>query len=162
MMGTTYRQIKLSMVDLKKFSDMLFSTPPLQVIKTPIIITSGNISVKNLCYKNLNNINLDIKGGSFISIVGHSGCGKTTFAKLLLGLYNPQSGNILIDGQDIHKCNIQSLRRQIGLVPQDTVLFNNTIGYNIAYGLMDIDESAIHAAADIAGIHSTIMSLPNK
>ncbi|NJR61934.1 MAG: peptidase domain-containing ABC transporter [Cyanobacteria bacterium CRU_2_1] len=106
------------------------------------------------------NINLDVKPGSFVGIVGQSGSGKSTLLKLLPRLYEPQSGNIFIDGYNIGKVSLNSLRRQIGIVPQDSVLFEGSIRDNIAlFGDMSDDE--VLAAAKIAEAHDFIMQLPD-
>jgi ATP-binding cassette subfamily B protein len=93
--------------------------------------------------------------------VGHSGAGKSTLSRLLFRFYDIQSGVITIDGQDISKCQQSSLRMLIGIVPQDTVLFNDTIGYNISYGRPGASQEEIETAARTAHIHDFIMSLPD-
>jgi ATP-binding cassette, subfamily B, bacterial HlyB/CyaB len=107
------------------------------------------------------NINLDLPVGSFVGVVGQSGSGKSTLLKLIPRLYEPASGKIVIDGYDISKVELYSLRRQIGVVLQDTLLFDGTIRENIALGYPDASDEEIIAAAKVAYAHDFIMSLPN-
>jgi ATP-binding cassette subfamily B protein len=109
----------------------------------------------------LSNVNLDIPAGTFVGIVGQSGSGKSTLTKLLPRLYEPKSGQILIDGYDISKVELYSLRRQIGMVLQDTLLFDGTIRENIALSNPDADDEQIIAAAKVAFAHDFIMALPD-
>jgi ATP-binding cassette subfamily B protein len=108
----------------------------------------------------LSNVDLDIPAGAFVAIVGQSGSGKSTLLKLLPRLYTPQTGTITIDGYDVNKVNLSSLRSQIGIVPQDAVLFEGTIRDNIAlFG--DLPDDAVIAAAEVAEAHDFIMRLPD-
>jgi ATP-binding cassette subfamily B protein len=109
----------------------------------------------------LTNINLEIPTGAFIGVVGQSGSGKSTLTKLLQRLYEPTTGQIFIDGYDISKVELYSLRRQIGTVLQDTLLFNGTVQENIALTNPDASTEQIIRAAKIAAAHDFIMSLPN-
>lgn len=109
----------------------------------------------------LSNINLDFPTGTFVGIVGQSGSGKSTLTKLLSRLYEPKSGQILIDGYDISKVELYSLRQQIGMVLQDTLLFDGTIRENIMLSNPDADDEQIIAAAKVAFAHDFIMALPN-
>ncbi|MBW4629048.1 MAG: peptidase domain-containing ABC transporter [Brasilonema octagenarum HA4186-MV1] len=127
----------------------------------------------SVCYENLSfsfrqngqlqlcNINLDIPAGTFVGIVGQSGSGKSTLLKLLPRLYEPRSGRILIDDYDISKVELYSLRRQIGMVLQDTLLFDGTVRENIALVCPDASDEEIIAAAKVAFAHDFIMNLPN-
>jgi ATP-binding cassette subfamily B protein len=107
------------------------------------------------------NVNLDFPAGKFIGIVGQSGSGKSTMMKLLLRLYEPESGRILIDGYDIAKVELYSLRRQLGVVPQETLLFDGTVQENIALTNPEATTEEIIEAAKIAAAHEFIMNLPN-
>ena len=105
-------------------------------------------------------VNFDVPAGTTTAVVGHSGSGKSTLARLLFRFYDVNGGNILIDGQDLRTVTQSSLRAEIGIVPQDTVLFNDSIGYNIAYGRSGATHDEIVAAARAAYIHDFIVSLP--
>lgn len=128
----------------------------------------GSVRFENLSFSfrkhgpmQLSNINLDFPTGSFIGIVGQSGSGKSTLLKLLPRLYEPKSGKILIDGYDISKVELYSLRRQIGMVLQDTLLFDGTVRENISLGYPDASDEEIIIAAKVAFAHDFIMSLPS-
>lgn len=128
----------------------------------------GSVRFENLSFSfsergpmQLSNINLDFPAGSFVGIVGQSGSGKSTLLKLLPRLYEPKSGKILIDGYDISKVELYSLRRQIGMVLQDTLLFDGTVRENIALGYPDASDEEIIIAAKVAYAHDFIMSLPS-
>ena len=108
----------------------------------------------------LKGIDLDIPAGTSLAVVGPSGAGKSTLARLMYRFYDPTAGRILIDGQPIAEVAQRSLRSAIGIVPQDTVLFNDTIGYNIAYGRAEASEDEIEGAAKGAAIHDFVNSLP--
>jgi ATP-binding cassette subfamily B protein len=99
--------------------------------------------------------------GAKLAIVGHSGAGKSTLSRILYRFYDVQGGAVTIDGQNVAEVTQDSLRRAIGIVPQDTVLFNDTIGYNIAYGRPEATEAEVEAAARGAAIHDFILSLPD-
>ena len=108
----------------------------------------------------LHGLSFEVPAGGHVAIVGPSGAGKSTIGRLLFRFYDPWSGRILIDGQDISEVTQESLRRHIGIVPQDSVLFNDTIGYNIAYGRDDASQEDVVAAARGAAIEPFIAKLP--
>jgi ATP-binding cassette subfamily B protein len=110
----------------------------------------------------LKNVNLLVKPGQAIALVGASGAGKTTFVNLLPRFYDPESGEVLIDGVNIRDVTLNSLRRQIGIVPQETIMFSGTIAQNIAFGQNNYDLKAVQAAAKIANAHQFIMQLPEQ
>ena len=114
----------------------------------------GNVEV-------LRDINLTIKDGEFVVLVGPSGCGKSTLLRLLFRYYDVQSGRILIDDQDVRDVTVDSLRRSIGVVPQDTPLFNDTVEHNIRYGMIDASHDQVIAAAKRARIHDIIEKFPD-
>lgn len=125
----------------------------------------GNVRFENVSFaynsgdEVLNNISFDVKPGEMIAFVGPSGAGKSTIASLLPRFYDVTSGEILIDGQDIRKVTLNSLREQVGIVPQETVLFNGTVYDNILYGRLDATAEEVEAAAKAANAHNFIMSL---
>src|SRR3546814_3207880 len=110
----------------------------------------------------LKGVDLDVAPGRKLAVVGHSVAGKSTLSRLLYRFYDVTSGRITIDGQDIRHVTQQSLRGAIGIVPQDTVLFNDSIGYNIGYGRDGATRAEVEAAARGAAIHALIMSLPHR
>ena len=134
----------------------------------PLPPIEGTVKYENTSFRFSNsgplqlcNVNLEFPLGTFVGIVGKSGSGKSTMMKLLLRLYEPESGRILMDGYDIAKVELYSLRRQIGVVPQDTLLFEGTVQENIALTSPDANSEEIIAAAKVAAAHEFIMSLPN-
>ena len=134
----------------------------------PMPAIKGRVKYDNVSFRfkksgplQLSNVNLEFAVGQFVGIVGGSGAGKSTLTKLLSRLYEPEAGRILVDGYDIHKVELYSLRRQVGVVPQDTLLFDGTIQDNIALTNPDATTEEIIAAAQIAAAHEFIMTLPN-
>jgi len=143
-------------------------------VKDPIVpmnrkSVAGDIEFKNVTFyypetKNpaVKNLNLKIRAGQSWAFVGHSGVGKTTVVKLLMRFYDPQKGKILLDGIDIKNLTKSRLRSFIGIVPQEPILFNDTVGYNIAYGIGKATKQEIVAAAKLANLHDFIETLPKK
>jgi ATP-binding cassette subfamily B protein len=134
----------------------------------PMPLIRGAVRYENLAFRfnphgplQVYNVNLDFPAGTFVAIVGESGAGKSTLTKLLARLYEPESGRILIDGYDINKVELYSLLRQIGFIPQDTLLFDGTVQENIALTNPDASVEEIIEAAKVAAAHEFIMSLPN-
>ncbi|MDJ0580906.1 ABC transporter ATP-binding protein [Crocosphaera sp.] len=154
----------------ERILNILDETPEIQDSPNAMIAPSfqGNITFQDVsfAYNNshciLNKINLDVKAGQFIAIVGQSGSGKSTLMSLLLRLYDPLSGNILIDGQDICNYTLNSLRSQMSVVLQESLLFAATIKENIAYGMNNISDEEIIQAAKLANAHDFIKKLPQK
>ncbi|KAL0088954.1 hypothetical protein J3Q64DRAFT_1732499 [Phycomyces blakesleeanus] len=164
--GTYYRMIQSNFVDMEK---MLALFEVEQSVKDApdakeLVIKEGHVVFENVtfCYDNrqtaLNGISFSIPKGATVALVGPSGGGKSTILRLLFRFYDPASGRICIDGQDIRSVYQSSLRKSIGVVPQDTVLFNDTILYNIRYGDVNADEEAVIKAAKAAQIHDKILS----
>src|SRR4029450_7914244 len=118
-----------------------------------LAVTDGHVRFEEVAFGYeperiiLKGVSFDVPAGSSVAVVGPSGAGKSTLARLLYRFYDPTSGRITIDGQDIARVTQSSLRGEIGIVPQDTVLFNDTIGYNIGYGLEGADQMEIEGAA---------------
>jgi subfamily B ATP-binding cassette protein HlyB/CyaB len=134
----------------------------------PMPAIEGAVKYENVTFRfksntpaQLANVNLDIQPGQFVGVVGQSGAGKSTLAKLLVRLYELESGRIFVDGYDIGKVELYSLRRQIGVVPQETLLFDGSVQENIAINNPDASSEDIIEAAQIAAAHDFIMSLPN-
>ena len=157
-------------LSLERLSDII-DTPreaELDRDNIPLPAILGAVKYENVSFRfapsgplQLNNVSLDFSAGRFVGIVGQSGSGKSTMMKLLLRLYNVQSGRILIDGYDISKVELYSVRRQIGVVPQDPLLFDGTVQENIALTNPDATTEEIIEAARIAVAHEFIMNLPN-
>jgi ATP-binding cassette subfamily B protein len=134
----------------------------------PMPSVQGRVKYENVAFRfkktgplQLNGVSLEVEPGTFTAVVGQSGAGKSTLTKLLSRLYEPEGGRILIDGYDINRVELYSLRRQIGVVPQDTLLFEGSVMENIALTNPDATTEEIIAAAQIAAAHEFIMSLPN-
>ena len=134
---------------------------PMPAIKGRVQYENVSFRFKNTGPLQLNNVSLDIPVGTFTAVVGESGAGKSTLTKLLSRLYEPQGGRILVDSYDINRVELYSLRRQVGVVPQDTLLFEGTVMENIALTNPDATTEEIIAAAQIAAAHEFVMGLPN-
>ncbi len=168
--GFAYRETKLALVNMEEMFTLLQVQE--EVKDSPnapnLIIKEGSVSFKNVSFNYnedrhiLQNITFDIPAGETLAIVGESGAGKTTLSRLLFRFYDVTSGEILIDGENISHVTQKSLREAIGIVPQDTVLFNNSIKYNISYGNPNAPFEDIQRAAKNAKIHDFIMSLPKQ
>lgn len=172
-LGVLYREMKQSLTDIDRMFNLLETdqevadAPDAQTLKINTPELGPHVSFQDVCFyyesnrEILNHVSFDILPGQTTAIVGHSGAGKSTLSRLLFRFYDVQSGAIFLDGQDIKTVKQASLRQAVGIVPQDTVLFNDTIGYNIAYGKPGVSQSDIEAAAQSAQIHQFIMRLPN-
>ena len=170
MLGWVYRSIRQGLIDMEAMWDLLDT--PAEVTDRPgapaLSVDRGAIRFENLRFgydpgrEILKGLDVEIPAGTSCAIVGPSGAGKSTIARLLYRFYDPSGGRILIDGQDISEVGQRSLRAAIGIVPQDTVLFNDTIGYNIGYGREGESQSDIEGAARGAAIDQFIAILPDK
>ncbi|MBW8308524.1 MAG: ABC transporter ATP-binding protein/permease [Candidatus Paracaedibacteraceae bacterium] len=168
-LGFAYREIKIALVNMEQMFNLL--DIPQEVKDLPqapaINCAKGALSFQHVSFNYderrsiLNNINFEVPAGKTVAIVGSSGAGKSTISRLLFRFYDPTAGKILIDGQDIKTVSQDSLRKLIGIVPQDTVLFNDTIRYNIAYGCPSATEEEIIETTKAAQIHDFILSLPD-
>ena len=167
-MGMVYREIKQAVIDIEKMFNVLSRNPEIKDVPgaKPLIVTSGNVRFDNVQFayeadrQILKGLTFDVPAGKTVAIVGPSGAGKSTISRLLFRLYDVSSGRITIDGQDIRNVTQTSLRASIGMVPQDTVLFNDTIRYNIRYGRWDASDADVEEAAQLAQIDGFIRLSP--
>ena len=167
-MGTFYREVRQAVVDIERMFSILGQNPEIadRPGAPPLNVREGHVTFENVEFYYdqkrpiLQGVSFDVKPGGTLAIVGPSGAGKSTISRLLFRFYEPQGGRILIDGQDILAVTQASLRAAIGMVPQDTVLFNDSIGYNIRYGRWDASDAEVREAAALAQIDRFIASVP--
>uniref|UniRef100_U5EX21 ATP-binding cassette sub-family B member 6 n=1 Tax=Corethrella appendiculata TaxID=1370023 RepID=U5EX21_9DIPT len=169
-LGTFYRAIQKNFVDMENMLNLLREEQ--EIIDAPdakdLVVHQGGIEFSNVTFSYnpdrviLKNISFNVKPGKTMALVGPTGSGKSTIIRLLFRFYDVDSGAIIIDGQNILMVKQSSLRKTIGVVPQDTVLFNNSIKYNIQYGRIDALDADVIVAAKAADIHDKILALPDK
>ncbi len=168
-LGMVYRQIRQGLIDMEQMFQLLdtnqeiANSPGAQ----PLQVTQGRVRFEHVDFayeprrQILHDVSFDIAPGRTLAIVGPSGAGKSTMSRILYRFYDIMGGRVTIDGQDIRAVTQESVRRAIGIVPQDTVLFNDTIAYNIGYGRAGATQAEIEAAARQAQVHDFVMRLPD-
>ena len=167
-MGMVYREIKQGLIDIETMFALLHE--PAEIVERPgaktLRVRKGEIKFENVSFAYdperpiLKNVSFEVLAGKMVAIVGPSGAGKSTISRILFRFYEISRGKVLIDGQNIRDVTQTSLRAAIGMVPQDTVLFNDTIEYNIRYGKPDASSAEVRQAARLAQIHEFIVTLP--
>ena len=166
--GMVYREIKQGLIDIEAMFDLLDVKPEIVDAPdaVPLKVAGAEVRFENVDFRYdkerpiLKGISFTVPAGKTLALVGPSGAGKSTISRLLFRFYDVQGGRVTIDGQDIRGVTQESLRAAIGMVPQDTVLFNDTIAYNIRYGRPDASEAEVREAAATAQIAEFVDSLP--
>ena len=168
-LGVVYSQVKHALSDMDRMFRLLQENEEIEdaADATPLQVGDGSVRFEHVAFHYnaerpiLSDVSFEIPAGRKLAVVGHSGAGKSTLARLLFRFYDVTGGRVYINGQDIRGVTQESLREAIGIVPQDTVLFNDTIEYNIAYGRCSANHEEIEQAARMANIHDFIASLPD-
>nr|CAG4646105.1 EOG090X02PU [Macrothrix elegans] len=172
-LGSVYREVRQALIDMQALFTLQNLKPAISNAPTSYDLTLEDVRKYGINFNNVNfhygENNAILKGltfhvpyGKTVAIIGGSGSGKSTIVRLLYRFFEPQKGQILVGGIDLNSLNVDSLRKSIAIVPQDTVLFNNTIFYNLAYGDLKKSKEEIYRAAEMAGLHKAIMSWPKQ
>ncbi len=167
-LGFVYREIKGSLTNIERMFNLTLRVPKVQDINNAkdLAVTQGEVAFNKVSFhyhadrRILNDISFTVKAGQKVAIVGESGSGKSTLMKLLFRFYDVSSGHIAIDGQDISQVTQDSLRKHIGIVPQDTVLFNESLYSNILYGDVTVDRQTVEKAIELSHLSAFVQSLP--
>jgi ATP-binding cassette subfamily B protein len=167
-MGMVYREIKQAVIDIEKMFEVLARKTEIEDVPDakPLVVSAGAVRFEDVSFAYeavrpiLKGLSFEVPAGKTVAIVGPSGAGKSTISRLLFRLYDISGGRITIDGQDIRRVTQASLRAAIGMVPQDTVLFNDTIRYNIRYGRWNATDAEVEEAARLAQIDGFIRMSP--
>jgi ATP-binding cassette, subfamily B, bacterial len=167
-LGFVFREAKDALVNTEKLFALLDQRPEIEDApdSAPLVVTGGEVAFEHVGFayepgrQILQDVSFTVPAGKTVAVVGGSGSGKSTLARLLLRMYDVQAGRIAVDGQDLRDLTLASLRESIGVVPQDTVLFNETIAYNIGYGRTTGNLAEVIEAARAAQVHEFIASLP--
>ncbi|WP_417482581.1 ABCB family ABC transporter ATP-binding protein/permease [Maricaulis sp.] len=167
-LGWAYREIKQSAVDMERLFDTLALEPDVADAPDakPLVLKGGAVSLDKVSFahdgrvRSINSVSLDVAPGSFVGLCGPSGAGKSTILRLLFRFYDPEAGRVLIDGQDLRHVTQESLRDALGLVPQDVVLFNDTLRANVIYGRPEASEADILDALERAQLGEFVRQLP--
>uniref|UniRef100_A0A8C0P916 Iron-sulfur clusters transporter ABCB7, mitochondrial n=2 Tax=Canis lupus familiaris TaxID=9615 RepID=A0A8C0P916_CANLF len=170
-LGTVYRETRQALIDMNTLFTLLKVDTRIKdkAMASPIQITpqTASVAFDNVHFeyiegqKVLSGISFEVPAGKKVAIVGGSGSGKSTIVRLLFRFYEPQKGNIYLAGQNIQDVSLESLRRAVGVVPQDAVLFHNTIYYNLLYGNIHASPEEVYAVAKLAGLHDAILRMPH-
>ena len=168
-LGFAYREIKQASVDLERLFQTLRLKPEVADSSDarPLVVTGGSVRFEGVNFahdgrsRSVDAVSFEIPAGAYVGLAGPSGAGKSTLLRLLFRFYDPDSGRVLIDGQDVSKVTQESLRRNLGLVPQDVVLFNTTLRQNMLYGRPDADEAALWDAVERARLKAFVDELPD-
>ncbi|XP_045394877.1 iron-sulfur clusters transporter ABCB7, mitochondrial isoform X4 [Lemur catta] len=170
-LGTVYRETRQALIDMNTLFTLLkvdtrikdkVMAPSLQITPQTATVAFDNVHFEYIeGQKVLSGISFEVPAGKKVAIVGGSGSGKSTIVRLLFRFYEPQKGSIYLAGQNIQDVSLESLRKAVGVVPQDAVLFHNTIYYNLLYGNISASPEEVHAVAKLAGIHDAILRMPH-
>ncbi|PNI20650.1 ABCB7 isoform 7 [Pan troglodytes] len=170
-LGTVYRETRQALIDMNTLFTLLkvdtrikdkVMASPLQITPQTATVAFDNVHFEYIeGQKVLSGISFEVPAGKKVAIVGGSGSGKSTIVRLLFRFYEPQKGSIYLAGQNIQDVSLESLRRAVGVVPQDAVLFHNTIYYNLLYGNISASPEEVYAVAKLAGLHDAILRMPH-